>query len=176
MMRVQKIWWLCLTVCLLAGCLIDDDKEDSEGNIVKVGDSVPDFVLTGSDGEEVSSASLKRQVYVLSFFDTTCPDCQKEFPVLQQVYDKYKETVKVLNVPRSQPMNLMAAYWKEQGLTMPFYKPGDKDLYYKFASSHIPRTFIIDGEGKVRAMFSDSPLPDFGTIDSVLQALLAKGQ
>ena len=171
-MRALKIWWLCVVGCMLAGCVIDEEKDEDLGNIVNVGDSVPAFVLTGPDGEEMSSASLKGQVYVLSFFDTTCPDCQKEFPVLQQIYDKYNETVKVFNVPRSQPMDQVEVYWSKEGLTMPVYTASDKDLYYKFATSHIPRTFIVDGEGKVRAMFSDNPLPDFGTIDSVLKALL----
>ena len=169
---IQKMWWLCLTVCLLASCVIDDDEDDNGGNIVNVGDSVPDFVLTGPDGVEVSLASLKGQVFVLSFFDTTCPDCQKEFPVLQQIYDKYRDVVKVFNVPRSQPANQIAAYWKQEGLTMPYYKASDKDLYYKFAKSGIPRTYIVDGEGRVRAMYCDSPVPDYATIDSVLKTLL----
>ncbi len=171
---IQKMCWLCLAVCLLASCVIDDDEDDNAGNIVNVGDNVPDFVLTGPDGVEVSPASLKGQVFVLSFFDTTCPDCQKEFPVLQQIYDKYRDVVKVFNVPRNQPANQIAAYWKQEGLTMPYYKASDKDLYYKFAKSGIPRTYIVDVDGKVRGMFTDSPLPDFGTIDSVLQTLVSK--
>ena len=172
MMYKLRMWWLCLAACLLAGCMIDDDSDKDNGNIVTVGDTVPAFVLTASDGTEVSSASLSGQVYVLSFFDTTCPDCPKEFPVLQQIWETYAGRVKVFNVPRSQPMNLVAAYWKEQELTMPVYRAMDQDLYYKFAKSHIPRTYIVDGEGRVRAMYSDSPVPDFGTIDSVLQTLL----
>ena len=57
---------------------------------------------------------------------------------------------------------------------MPYYKASDKDLYYKFAKSGIPRTYIVDVDGKVRGIFTDSPLPDFGTIDSVLQTLVSK--
>ncbi len=162
---------MCLFAVVLAGCS-QDENTDSRGGIVDVGDVVPSFTLTAANGAELSSAELKGRVYMLSFFDTGCPDCQKEFPVLQQVYDKYGEAVPVLNVPRSQTADEVKTYWTREGLTMPVYTPGDKALYYKFATSGIPRTYIVDGNGKVCAVFTDSPLADYATIEGQLQKLL----
>ena len=51
-------------------------------DIVKVGDAVPDFMLTGDGGEAISASMLRDQVYLISFFDTGCKDCQKELPIL----------------------------------------------------------------------------------------------
>ena len=164
--------WLCFIAIMLTGCVNDDDT-DSQGSIVNIGDAVPAFMLTDSNGAKVSSASLKGQVYMLSFFDTGCPDCQKEFPVLQQIYDKYEGAIPMLNVPRSQTVNEVEAYWSKEGLTMPYYTAADHSLYYKFATSGIPRTYIVDGEGKVCAVFTDNPLADYATIDGQLQRLLA---
>ena len=169
---VRKLILLDIALIMMAGCINDDDTDGNGASIVNVGDTVPAFMLTSADGAEVSSASLKGQVYMLSFFDTGCPDCQKEFPVLQQVYDKYGETMPVLNVPRSQTADEVKAYWNKEELTMPFHTALDKSLYYKFAKSGIPRTYIVDGEGKVRAVLTDNPLADYSTIDNLLQALL----
>ena len=168
----RKIILLGIALIMMAGCINDDDTDGSSGNIVNVGDDVPAFILTSADGAEVSSASLTGQVYMLSFFDTGCPDCQKEFPVLQQIYDKYGETVPVLNVPRSQTAAEVKAYWSKEELTMPFHTASDKTLYYKFAKSGIPRTYIVDGRGKVCAVMTDNPLADYSTIDNLLQTLL----
>lgn len=173
-MGVNKspVAWLVFLVIILTGCINDDNTDGNSESIVNVGDAVPSFMLTSADGGEVSSASLEGQVYMLSFFDTGCPDCQKEFPVLQQIYDKYGEKVPVLNVPRSQSVAEVEEYWNKEKLTMPFHTASDKSLYYKFAKSGIPRTYIVDGMGKVCAVLTDNPLADYSTIDNLLQSLL----
>ena len=163
--------FLMLVPFMLTACQ-DDDGQDGLDNIVNVGDRVPDFSLTDSDGGIISSSSLSGQIYMLNFFDTGCPDCQKEFPVLQRIYDKYKASVKVFNVPRSQSLDEVGQYWRKTGLTMPVYAPRDKELYYSFATRGIPRTYIVDGQGTVQAVYSDSPLADFDTIDAILTQLL----
>ena len=164
--------FLVLASFMQVACQNDDDQDYSLTNKVNVGDPVPDFSLTDADGVVISSSSLSGQIYLLNFFDTGCSDCQKEFPVLQQIYDKYKASVTVLNVPRSQSLDKVSQYWHQAGLSMPVYMPCDKELYYKFATSGIPRTYIVDGQGTVQAVFSDSPLADFDTLDATLTQLL----
>lgn len=157
---------------LLSSCLNNDDDTINEQEFVKVGDAVPEFHLIGDNGQTISSASMLGQVYLLSFFDTGCRDCQKEFPILQQIYDKYKGVLPVFNVPRSQTADEVKEYWSETGLSMPVYTPTDKSLYYKFATRGIPRIYIIDGTGKVLDVFTDSPIADFDTLDGILNPLL----
>lgn len=167
---------LLLTLCvvLLSACINDDEPRDAASTtLVKVGDSVPDFTLYDASGNSVSTASLKGYTYILNFFDTGCPDCQREFGVLQQIYEKYRDRVAVLNVPRSQSKDDVQAYWDKASLTMPFYTAADKQLYYKFATSVIPRTYVVDANGTVCASYADSPTADFATLDNALQAALA---
>ena len=78
----------------------------------------------------------------------------------------------ILNVPRSQTREEAQTYWSDANLTMPLYVPHDKDLYYQFATSVIPRTYVVSAEGKVLAAFSDSPIADYATLDVLLQQLL----
>ena len=165
-----------VAVVMLTACQMDDDDNLGSGRVtkVKVGDEVPEFVVTATDGRTFSPSSLRGGVYVLNFFDTGCPDCQKEFPVLQQIYDKYGDSVAVINIPRSQAVSEISQYWSLKSLTMPFYTPRDKDLYYRFADSGIPLTYIVDGKGVVHAVFTDSPLTDFNTFDTVLSQLLQR--
>ena len=157
---------------MLTACLNDDEEKDDAATLVNVGDRIPDFSLSGSDGKAIHSSALSGQVYILNFFDTGCPDCQRELQVLQSIYDKYQETVPVLNVPRSQTKEEVLAYWKEKGLTMPFHIPTDKQLYYQFATRTIPRTYIVDGDGRASAAFTDSPTADYDTLDGLLHQLL----
>ena len=160
-----------LFVVTLTACVNDDEENDRATAIVDVGDAVPDFALHGSDGIDVLSSSLDGQPYILNFFDTRCGDCQQVLPVLQQIYDKYGDTVPVLNVPRSQTKDEVQAYWDKEGLSLPFYIASDQELYYKFATSVVPRTYVVDGNGKVCKAFSDSPTADFESLDTTLKQL-----
>ena len=161
---------LLLCVVLLTACVNDDD--DGVTMKVKVGDAVPSFVLDDELGNELRSASLNGQVFLLNFIDTNCPDCRNELQVLQRIYDKYQDEVPILNVPRSQTKEELQAYWEQAELTLPFYIPRNQQLYYLFASKIVPRTYVIDSNGKVYAAFTDSPIADFDTLDGILQQLL----
>ncbi len=177
MKRYSKTYLAVFSIVLLFGMLTacqNDESNYSRSSIVNVGDEMPAFTLTGTDGETLTSASLSGQVYLLNFFDTGCKDCQKEFPILQQVYENYKGRVIVVNVPRSQALSEVEAYWKEHDLTMPYYKANDSQLYYKFANSGIPRTYIVDRLGKVQALFTDSPVAAYEDIDNQLKGLVGE--
>ncbi len=163
---------LSLLAITLASCQSDDEGDGMQASIVNVGDKMPSFTLTAADGSQVSSDKLSGKVYLLNFFDTECPDCQKELPVLQQIYSDYLGVVDVYNVPRSQSVSEVNAYWSGAGLSMPVYTSSDSQLYYKFAKSGIPRTYVVDGNGEIKAMFDDSPVADYKTINGVLQSLL----
>ena len=170
----KLLYILFLFVIMLSACQKDDELAQSAAlSDVKVGDTVPDFILEGIQGD-IKSSSLSGQIYMLTFFDTGCPDCRNELPVLQQIYDKYKDVVPMFLVPRSQSIGEVDAYWKQEELTLPTYTaPG---LYYKFAQRTIPRTYVVDGEGVVRAVYLDSPVADFQSIDSLLSQLLEENE
>ena len=154
---------------MLEACQSEEAGGGTTGK-VQIGDEVPAFELTDTDGATVSSSSLSGQVYLLSFFDTGCPDCRKEFPVLQQIYDKYNGSVAVINVPRSQTVSEVSQYWTDSGLSMPVYYPNDKRLYYKFADSGIPRIYVVDGKGIVQSVYrlSDNSGVKFTTDQYIL--------
>lgn len=154
-------------------CQNDDEKEYVSG-LVKAGDTVPEFKLKGADGKIITSSSLEGQAYLISFFDTGCPDCQKEFPVLQKIYDKYKGVLPIFNVPRSQTADEVKEYWSKAGLSMPVYTASDPSLYYRFATSGIPRIYVVDEKGMVNAVFTDSPIADYDTLDTILDQMLEK--
>ncbi len=156
----------------LVSCQSDDEGDGMQASIVNVGDKIPSFTLTAADGSQVSSDELSGKIYLLNFFDTNCKDCRQELPVLQQIYNDYLGIVDVYNVPRSQSVSDVNVYWSKEHLSMPVYTANDSQLYYKFANQTIPRLYIVDGNGEIIAMYDDSPVADYNTINGVLQSIL----
>lgn len=143
---------LCL---LLTGCSSIEDDETKER--VAVGDRVPLFsVEMVKDGERstFSTAQLTGET-VIVFFNTTCPDCQRDLPKLNQYYLKHKvdEGFQMVAISREEGEEDVAAYWKDNGLQIPYSAQNDRRIYELFASSIIPRIYFVSAQGVVTRIF-----------------------
>lgn len=146
-----------MLLCLLSmGCSsIEDDNEVTER--VNVGDRVPLFsVEMVKDGERstFSTAQLTGET-VIVFFNTTCPDCQRDLPKLNQYYLKHKvdEGFQMVAISREEGEEDVAAYWKDNGLQIPYSAQNDRRIYELFASSIIPRIYFVSAQGVVTRIF-----------------------
>ena len=151
-MRIIGMMLLCL---LLTGCSSIEDDETKER--VVVGDRVPLFsVEMVKDGERstFSTAQLTGET-VIVFFNTTCPDCQRDLPKLNQYYLKHKvdEGFQMVAISREEGEEDVAAYWKDNGLQIPYFAQNDRRIYELFASSIIPRVYFVSAQGIVTRVF-----------------------
>lgn len=160
---------LLLACCLaVSGCIIDNVKEN-----IRVGDTLPEFEVSMSDGSVVNGRSLSGNVSVVMFFHTSCPDCQKTLPVMQDIYDEYAlNGVVFALVSREESEDYIRAFWALNGLEMPFSAQEDKDIYSMFASSGIPRIYISDKNRTVRYVFTDDPVPSYDELRNALEDVI----
>ena len=157
---------LCAVLCV-TGCI----NEKMEGADLKVGDRLPDFSVEMNDGTAVSDEILKGNISCVVFFHTTCPDCQRTLPVVQEIYNIYKG-VKFALISREQAEDDILSFWNEKSLDMPFSAQSSRDVYNKFASSRIPRVYICDKDGIIRYIFTDDPIPTYDDLMSSLESLI----
>lgn len=141
---------------LITGCSsIEDDNEVTER--VNVGDRVPSFsvdVVTDGIISTFSTAQLTGET-VIVFFNTTCPDCQRDLPKLNQYYLKHKNDkgFQMVAISRAEGEDTVAAYWKDNGLQIPYSAQNDRRIYELFASSIIPRIYFVSAKGIVTRVF-----------------------
>lgn len=149
---------LMMFICTTTGCISDDEPE---GPSLKAGDSLPQFTVTMNNGEIISDSSLRGSVAVIVFFNTGCSDCQKELPVIQDLWEKYigDSDVKILAIAREESTAEIEEYWQENGLTMPFSPQQNREIYNLFAYNVIPRIYIANTSGIITANFDDIEMP-----------------
>lgn len=163
---IRNIFPLILVV-LLNACMSSTD--DSNG--IKVGDKLPSFEITLTVVDSADWRNTNEQIFVTSeqlvgkrniivFFSTTCPDCQKELPVIQQLYDKVKSDARysLLCISREESRESVEKYWQEHSLTLPYSPQDDRKIYSLFATSVIPRIYITDTTSTVTHIHTDNPL------------------
>ena len=104
---------LLVTVVLvfLIGCVSCIREEVGEHiQYIQPGDALPEFMVEMNDGTILDRDSLRGKVSVLVFFHTSCSDCQRELPVLQQLYEVYAGIL-VSELPVSVGKNQKKKYW-----------------------------------------------------------------
>jgi|WetSurMetagenome_2_1015567.scaffolds.fasta_scaffold132861_2 peroxiredoxin len=85
----RTLQYLLLGILMSGGCFpLGAQTQTFQVAFKKPG---PLFILPTYDGKVVKSSTLKGKVILLEFFQTWCPDCQKSAPVLQSLYQKYKD-------------------------------------------------------------------------------------
>ena len=162
---------LMLLVCTTQGCINDDDPK---GPSLSVGEPLPVFSVEMNDGRKVSNTSLLGKVSVIVFFNTGCRDCQQELPVIQKLWDEYRdnENVEIVLIAREESEQEILDYWSEHNLTLPFSPQENREVYNLFASSVIPRIYISDQKGIVKANFDDSDMPSLEVLSQEINKLL----
>lgn len=139
------------------------------GDIIKVGDRCPrfqvtDFNLVAHDMPDKEKPSL------IFFFSTDCSDCQKQFPVIQKLFDKYGNDVHFIGISRCESSAVIESYIRKHKYTFPIAHNGQNIVYGMFARQYIPRVYIVKNN-IVNYTTNDIDPLTFGTGDCLLEAL-----
>lgn len=116
-----------------------------------IGEEIPDFTVTTTDGEDVTLSELvaTHEVTVLNIFTSWCGPCKKEFPAMQQVYEKYPDKIAILALSDEEDdtLDVLTKYKQDLGLTfMVARKEGKAE---SIPLGGYPTSVILDRNGKV---------------------------
>ena len=168
----RKLAYLLSVAFMFISCI----KEKPTGADLMVGDIIPDFEVTMNDGSVITGEGLRETPSCIVFFHTSCPDCQKALPVIQEIYDKYaQEGFSFALISREEEEDTIAAYWKEKAYTMPYSAQPTREVYNLFAQTKVPRIYICEKGGIIRAIYTDDPVPGLEELDQSINSVYGNG-
>ena len=118
------------------------------------GTFAPDWSLPTLAGDTISLADLKGKVVLLDFFYKSCAPCCAAMPVLQSLYDKYKDKGFVmLGIdPIDDPIeDEMADFLAKRGITYTILF-AERELSETYHISGYPTLYFLDRGGKIAKM------------------------
>lgn len=149
------IFYINALLFLLTSCLGNlDDTVMSENDVVKAGQQVPSFVISISDGTTFNSSQMGRKPVCIVFFNTSCSDCRKELPIVQQIYEEFSDSIQFVCISRAEDKKSIQSFWTQNKLTLPYSAQTDRKIYNLFALSSIPRLYIIDTLGTIKNAYT----------------------
>jgi peroxiredoxin len=139
--------------------------------LVKVGEKAPDFACRTLSGENFSLSEQKGKVILVTFFATWCPHCQAELPQIdEKIYKvlKDRKDFRLIVIARKQNASEVEKFEIAKKLYLPFALDPKGEIYGKYASKYIPRSFVIGKDGKIKLVSKGSP---DGRVEEILQAI-----
>jgi thiol-disulfide isomerase/thioredoxin len=120
-----------------------------------LGKEAPEFSFTTVDGTKITREAIKDKVVVLDFWFTQCTPCQQSFPLLNKVYQRFKDAENVMflavNADDSSIANeAVRETMKNWGSELPLARDPNQDIRKAFDVTGMPTLFVIGPDGSVQ--------------------------
>ena len=172
-----------ISFILIIGALAmgqDTPVASADSNDLKVGDIAPSWALmyapgkfeflknwTEEEGKRLRKFQSQPDRYgvLMSFFATWCVPCMKELPILEEVYQKYKDErikfflVDITEATRNNPGQVYGMAYKDvpkagpflkkKGVTMQILYDTRGTAMKRYNAQILPRLFMMDGNRKI---------------------------
>ena len=94
---------------------------------------------------------MRGKVAIINFWERWCSPCMLELPFIENVFQEIdEEQAQVLTITSDQEQAIMVV--EEHGYSFPVLIDENKELSKQLKVLSIPRTFVIDPQGIIRAV------------------------
>lgn len=175
-MRNLTFIFLLLAIAAQAQTPVKEIPADY-GYIVKIGQQIPDFDLTTTDGKTIRMADLKGKVVMLQFTASWCSVCRKEMPHIEaDIWKKYKKNKNfaLYGIDLDEPKDVVEKFAKQIPVTYPLALDPKGGIFYQFAEkgAGVTRNVIVDQTGKIVYMTRLYKKEEFQEMKKVIADLL----
>ncbi|MCA9531878.1 MAG: TlpA family protein disulfide reductase [Myxococcales bacterium] len=142
---------------------------------VSTGALAPEIGLTDLAGKPVRLSDLKGKVVVVDFWATWCVPCRSELPVLQRLYERYRERgLVVVGVTVDQRIEHVRRFLKESPVSFPVVHDAEHAVAERYQPATMPSSYFIDKTGVIRHVQHGFRASDADAIEARIVQMLGE--
>ena len=107
-----------------------------------------DWKLIGLNTANINFEALEGEIVFVNFWATWCPSCRAEKPMMEKLYQDYKDKVAFLFVT-NENWPTVQNYYSKKKYNFPTYNSQGRPPEFFTRTNSIPATYIIDKNGAV---------------------------
>jgi cytochrome c biogenesis protein CcmG, thiol:disulfide interchange protein DsbE len=125
-----------------------------------VGEAAPSLVVPELSGRTFDLAAMRGRVVIVNFWATWCPPCRQEMPALDAFYRRYHgEGLDLIGLSIDRTHDQAEVPKVMQAFSYPAAILSEASINGFGTPGALPSTFVVDGNGVVRARFTPNGTP-----------------
>ena len=151
------------------------DGTDPDGATSLVGREAPEFRLDLVGGGQFALADLRGEIVVIDFWASWCGPCLRVIPQVEGVVREFSDSaVRVIGVNLEESAEIAGRTLDQLHVTLPVALDSDGSVARKYGVREIPRTVIVDRQGKVVRVLVGGPAGFPEDLRTALQGVLKR--
>lgn len=130
---------------------IVDQMENYEKEWVEK--SIPPMKVKNISGE-TSLIDVKHRPSLYVVWASWCPDCQRELPIIDSLYDEFSENIDFIMIDlvgfKGETIENAKSMYEDKELSLPLYFDTTKDVYKKLNILAIPTLYFVNNKGIIK--------------------------
>lgn len=148
---MNKIYALVAFISLLwiaVGVYVDRPENIKA---IKNGALAPEFTLHTLSGKTLSLSNASGKPLVINFWNSWCPPCQEETPVLAEIYRAHKGEFQLygINVTTNDTINAVKLFMENFHISYPILLDKSGKVSHKYDIRGMPTTILINRKGQI---------------------------
>ena len=107
------------------------------------------WTLNGLNTDSLNFKELEGKVVFVNFWATWCPPCRAEMPMIQKLYNDYKDKITFVFVT-SEDKSKVETFFDKNNYNLPAYNSVTVPPTKFTETNSIPATYLIDKKGNIR--------------------------